>query len=131
MGSGAGGRGGFRGVRGTSTIRSFSLCRDPIRGRRWRPQYDHGEPSRDLPRSFRGTDMTLSRRAFIRSAATIGAAWAWGGCAVTSRLAWRERRELYPEGVASGDPDDHSVILWTRRPFDHGDLRDQGDQGAQ
>ena len=33
---------------------------------------------------------------------------------------WRERRELYPQGVASGDPDAHSVILWTRRPFDAG-----------
>ena len=65
--------------------------------------------------------MTLSRREFIRSAGAIGAAWAWGGCAGASRLTWRERRELYPEGVASGDPDDHSVILWTRRPFDHGE----------
>ena len=31
---------------------------------------------------------------------------------------WRERRDLYPEGVASGDPDPNSVILWTRRPFE-------------
>ena len=30
---------------------------------------------------------------------------------------WPERRDLYPEGVASGDPDPNSVILWTRRPF--------------
>jgi hypothetical protein len=35
-------------------------------------------------------------------------------------VVWRERRDLYPEGVASGDPDPHSVILWTRRPFDGG-----------
>src|SRR6185295_18671842 len=27
-----------------------------------------------------------------------------------------ERRDLYPQGVASGDPDHESVILWTRRP---------------
>lgn len=33
---------------------------------------------------------------------------------------WRERRDLYPQGVASGDPDPHSVILWTRRPFTDG-----------
>ncbi|HEV8113160.1 MAG TPA: alkaline phosphatase D family protein [Planctomycetota bacterium] len=72
--------------------------------------------------------MTLSRRAFIRSAGVIGAAWAWGGCAGVSRLTWRERRELYPEGVASGDPDDHSVILWTRRPFDQGDQGDHGER---
>ena len=27
-----------------------------------------------------------------------------------------ERRDLFPQGVASGDPTFHSVILWTRRP---------------
>ncbi|HMG05997.1 MAG TPA: alkaline phosphatase D family protein, partial [Chthoniobacterales bacterium] len=37
-----------------------------------------------------------------------------------SRVKWRERRDLYPQGVASGDPDPHSVILWTRRPFAEG-----------
>jgi len=61
--------------------------------------------------------MTLSRRDFIQAAAAIGASLAWGGKARASRLAWREKRELYPEGVASGDPDPSSVILWTRRPF--------------
>ena len=30
---------------------------------------------------------------------------------------WRERREFFPEGVASGDPDDSSVLLWTRREY--------------
>ena len=65
--------------------------------------------------------MTLSRRDFIHVAATMGAALAWGGTACKSRTNWRERRDLYPEGVASGDPDPHSVILWTRRPFDKGD----------
>jgi alkaline phosphatase D len=29
---------------------------------------------------------------------------------------WKERRDLYTEGVASGDPTSDSVILWTRRP---------------
>ena len=43
-----------------------------------------------------------------------------GRPARASRINWRERRDLYPEGVASGDPDPHSVILWTRRPFDDG-----------
>ncbi|HEV7764144.1 MAG TPA: PhoD-like phosphatase N-terminal domain-containing protein, partial [Thermoanaerobaculia bacterium] len=61
--------------------------------------------------------MTLSRREFIQVAAAIGASLAWGGNARTSRVDWRERRDLYPEGVASGDPDSNSVILWTRRPF--------------
>ncbi len=38
-----------------------------------------------------------------------------------SALPWREREDLYPEGVASGDPDASSVILWTRRPYTAGD----------
>jgi alkaline phosphatase D len=31
-------------------------------------------------------------------------------------MPWVERRDLYPHGVASGDPHSDSVILWTRRP---------------
>src|SRR5690349_17165791 len=34
-----------------------------------------------------------------------------------SRVIWRETRDQFPEGVASGDPDFNSVLLWTRRPF--------------
>src|SRR5574338_891064 len=64
--------------------------------------------------------MTLSRREFVQQAAAMGAALAWGGPARASRSKWREARPLYPEGVASGDPDPHSVILWTRHPFDQG-----------
>ena len=47
----------------------------------------------------------------------MGASLAWGGPAHGSRVSWHERRDLYPHGVASGDPDAHSVLLWTRRPF--------------
>jgi alkaline phosphatase D len=65
--------------------------------------------------------MALSRREFVQAAAAMGASLAWAGSARASRLTWRERRELYPEGVASGDPDPSSVILWTRRPFSTGD----------
>jgi alkaline phosphatase D len=65
--------------------------------------------------------MTLSRRDFIQAAAAIGASLVWSGSARASRTNWREQRSLYPEGVASGDPDERSVILWTRRPFDQGD----------
>ena len=65
--------------------------------------------------------MTLSRREFVQQAAAIGAALAWTGPARASRTNWREARELYPHGVASGDPDPSSVILWTRRPFEAGD----------
>ena len=60
--------------------------------------------------------MTLNRREFVQLAAAMGASLAWGGSARASTTGWHERRDLYPEGVASGDPDSHSVILWTRRP---------------
>jgi alkaline phosphatase D len=62
--------------------------------------------------------MATTRRSFLKAAAAIGASLAWVGPARASRLRWQERRDLYPQGVASGDPDPHSVILWTRRPFD-------------
>src|SRR3954464_10066441 len=65
--------------------------------------------------------MTLNRREFVQLAAALGASLAWGGSARASTTSWRERRDLYPEGVASGDPDSTSVILWTRRPFESGD----------
>jgi len=64
--------------------------------------------------------MKVSRRSFLKAAAAIGASLAWVGPASGSRVNWRERRDLYPQGVASGDPDPHSVILWTRRPFVEG-----------
>jgi alkaline phosphatase D len=47
----------------------------------------------------------ISRRAFLETAVALGASAAWGTAfAAPSRIAWRERRDLYPEGVASGDP---------------------------
>ena len=59
----------------------------------------------------------ISRRAFIQLAAALGATAAWGTSAgAWSTRPWRERRDFYPEGVASGDPDSGSVLLWTRRP---------------
>lgn len=64
--------------------------------------------------------MKISRRSFLKAAAVLGASLAWVGPAHGSRVRWRERRDLYPQGVASGDPDPHSVILWTRRPFAEG-----------
>jgi alkaline phosphatase D len=60
----------------------------------------------------------LDRRKFLAAAAAFGASPVWA--APVGRRGSRtrgERRDLYPEGVSSGDPDDHSVILWTRRPF--------------
>src|SRR5262249_9797076 len=58
----------------------------------------------------------ITRRAFIEMAISLGATAAWAdGIGAPSRISWQERRDLYPEGVASGDPDSHSVMLWTRR----------------
>ncbi len=63
-----------------------------------------------------------TRRSFLQTAAAMGAvaAWARGTARGAGRAAnrppakWHPRPELFPEGVASGDPDHHSVILWTR-----------------
>ena len=55
--------------------------------------------------------MALNRREFVQLAAVMGASLAWGGSARASTTGWHERRDLYPEGVASGDPDPSSVIL--------------------
>lgn len=64
---------------------------------------------------------TLDRRQFIKLAAALGATLAVG-CAHVGRSTsgWRERRDLYPQGVASGDPDENSVLLWTRRLYADG-----------
>jgi alkaline phosphatase D len=60
----------------------------------------------------------MDRRSFLQLALAIGASVAWGGTLSASPLAWRERRDLFSEGVASGDPEPHSVLLWTRRSPD-------------
>lgn len=62
----------------------------------------------------------LPRRDFLRLAGTLGATLVWAGPASSRALPWSENRRLFPEGVASGDPDSKSVILWTRRPFARG-----------
>jgi alkaline phosphatase D len=60
---------------------------------------------------------TISRRSFMEMAIALGAATAWGQpFATRSNISWHERRDFYPEGVASGDPESDSVLLWTRRP---------------
>ncbi|HEY6370760.1 MAG TPA: PhoD-like phosphatase N-terminal domain-containing protein [Candidatus Sulfotelmatobacter sp.] len=60
--------------------------------------------------------MTITRRSFMEMAVALGAAAAWGRpTAARSKVSRRERRDLYPEGVASGDPQSSSVLLWTRR----------------
>jgi alkaline phosphatase D len=60
----------------------------------------------------------VKRRDFLIAAISIGASAAFASArARPSAITWSERRDLYPEGVASGDPGPDSVILWTRRPF--------------
>jgi len=57
----------------------------------------------------------VTRREFVAGAAAMGATLAWGDTrAWRSRERWTERRDLFAEGVASGDPDAGSVLLWTR-----------------
>ena len=65
----------------------------------------------------------MHRRQFLASTALLGfvGVWATRSSAKPSRSRWREDRAAYPQGVASGDPDEHSVVLWTRRPFEQGD----------
>ncbi|MEO8161205.1 MAG: PhoD-like phosphatase N-terminal domain-containing protein, partial [Arenimonas sp.] len=63
----------------------------------------------------------MDRRQFLQLSAALGASLAWSGAiAKRSKSGWKERRDLYPQGVASGDPDDNSVLLWTRRPYPDG-----------
>jgi alkaline phosphatase D len=60
---------------------------------------------------------TISRRSFMEMAIALGASAAWGQPSpARSSVPWQERRDLYPEGVASGDPETDSVLLWTRHP---------------
>ncbi|HKS41057.1 MAG TPA: alkaline phosphatase D family protein [Blastocatellia bacterium] len=64
---------------------------------------------------------TINRRQFIEMAASFGAFLAWRSAyAKGSKVSWRERRDLYPQGIASADPHADSVILWTRRPPSQG-----------
>lgn len=61
--------------------------------------------------------MNLTRLKFLQTSFFIG-------IAIATKKGWAnklpahatERRDLFPQGVASGDPTYNSVILWTRRP---------------
>ena len=61
---------------------------------------------------------TMNRRSFVQLAIAMGATVAWGGTLSATPRNWRERRDLFAEGVASGDPEPNSVLLWTRRSPD-------------
>jgi alkaline phosphatase D len=59
----------------------------------------------------------MNRREFMEMAAALGASLAWGHAAAREdAVTWKERRDVFPQGVASGDPHPDSVLLWTRRP---------------
>jgi alkaline phosphatase D len=61
--------------------------------------------------------MAITRRQAIQMAASLGATLAWPSLlARAAKTVRTERRDLYPQGVASGDPQPDSVLLWTRRP---------------
>jgi alkaline phosphatase D len=61
--------------------------------------------------------MKVSRRKFLQASSSFIVT------TVTTKNGWAkipipaiERRDLFPQGVASGDPTADSVLLWTRRP---------------
>ena len=58
----------------------------------------------------------ISRRSLIQAAMALGASAALGPAHPRGFRPWREQRDCYPEGVASGDPETDNVLLWTRRP---------------
>ena len=59
----------------------------------------------------------IDRRTFLEAAAATGASLALcGNGGAGAGRPWRERRDLFPQGVASGDPMHDSVLLWTRCP---------------
>src|SRR5881394_3350457 len=66
-----------------------------------------------------------TRRQFLEAASAVGATLALGvPRAFAKGSTWTERREFYPQGVASGDPEPDSVILWTRLQPKAGDPRE-------
>src|ERR1022692_1125006 len=60
----------------------------------------------------------ITRRNFAKFAASISASAAFAApIGKQSRIQWHECPAVYPEGIASADPDSNSVLLWTRHPF--------------
>ncbi len=69
------------------------------------------------PGTFEGMTVSkVTRRSFMEVPIALGATAAWAQPFVSrSSTSWRERRGFHLEGVASGDHDSNSVLLWTRR----------------
>ena len=71
------------------------------------------------------------RRPFLKTASALGASLAFTRAQpLPAAREWREQRDPYPEGVASGDPETESVLVWTRRPPVNGEAA-KGYQGLQ
>src|SRR5438309_11818326 len=84
----------------------------PARRQSEKPLYRFKEISLDR-RSLQMAPVT--RRQFLKTAMLVSASGVWAKhFATASTLSWHERRDLFPEGVASGDPNSNSVLLWTR-----------------
>src|SRR5215831_3581262 len=100
------------------TMRSTASCGTPSRGRA--PRFrSHAElPFRNMSEQDDRSDsvIRMTRRELLASSAALGAALAWPRRTARAATAIEERRDLFPEGVASGDPHPDSVLLWTRRP---------------
>jgi alkaline phosphatase D len=60
--------------------------------------------------------MSVTRRKFLQSFFIVSTITTKKGWANKVQKPVTERRDLFPQGVASGDPTSDSVILWTRRP---------------
>jgi alkaline phosphatase D len=69
-------------------------------------------PSKAVNRNL----MNVTRRKFLQSLFIVSTITTNKGWANKTRKPVLERRDLFPQGVASGDPTANSVILWTRRP---------------
>lgn len=76
----------------------------------------------ESPDAVTGTPIArrMTRREMLAAAAAssvaLGAALAWPRAIARAATPPSERRDLFPQGVASGDPHPDSVLLWTRRP---------------
>jgi alkaline phosphatase D len=57
--------------------------------------------------------MAMTRRQALKHAAAFGAALAWPSALLPKAIAAAERRDLYPQGGASGDPYPDRVGHWT------------------
>src|ERR1700742_5319566 len=71
---------------------------------------------KEINLDLRSSQMAITRREFLKTAMLVSASAVWAKHFPTaSTQPWHERRDLFPEGVASGDPNSNSVLLWTRR----------------